>query len=175
MARFETLVCANCHQPFRKEVGQANRQRRGVGPDVPFFCRRACHQESRRLHKPKTQRVAEKAAYDRKYRERNLASIKAKKHDYTQRTYDPDKARRERAAKLEWHRAYAKTYREDPKWKDHKREYDREYTAAAYGEFAECHALLIELDRAVRVQPWYERARERGYYNNGRTTQERRP
>lgn len=159
---------------FAKEVGQANKQRRAVGPNVRFFCSQQCCGASKRDGKSKEQRVAEKAAYDRDYRGANQESRKAQKRAYHERTYDPAAARTERERKREYHRAYKKEYGARAGWKEKKREYDKQLRAMEYGEFAECQMLLVDLEKAVRAQPWYERAKERGYYDNDRSTQQRK-
>lgn len=168
------LVCAHCGRACAKETSHVNRQRRRCGAGVPFYCNHRCNGASKRVEKPKEQRIAEKAAYDRDYREKNGERRKAEKRAYYQRTYDPAKAREERKERAEWQRQYGAEYRKRPEWIAHKVEYDRAFRAAQYAEFAECHRLLIELEQAVRVQPWYERAKERGYYDNDRQPQQRK-
>lgn len=168
------LVCSHCGVAFEREAGHVNRQRRRVGAHVPFFCSQQCTGARRRLFKTKAQKVAEKAAYDRVHRAKNLDRIKAAKREYFKRTYNPETARVKRLERAAWQREYGAAYRATPEWQQHKREYDKQLRAAEYGDFAECHQLLIALEKTVRVQPWYERARERGYYENGRTTTQRK-
>lgn len=172
----ELLVCAQCGFHFLKDVGQANRQRKVLGAAVRFFCTRQCFAASRRIEKDQAVRVAEKAVYDREYRARNRAMLKAKKAEYFQRTYDPQTAAVQRKAVLAWHREYTKEYRSRPEWIAHKAEYDQRLRAAECGEFAECHMILVELEREIRTQQpdRYQRAKERGYYDNFRTTQQRK-
>ena len=170
----EKLRCSYCGLSFEKETGQANRQRRLMGKNVRFFCTRRCCGLSRRTHKQKRLRVAEKAAYDRAYRARHRDRLKAEKAERFRRTYDPAAARVERRARRKYQRAYARAYNAVPAHKRQKAEYDRRYRAAEYGAFNECQMVLVELEKAVRVQPWYERAKERGYFNNGRSTIERK-
>ncbi len=170
----EALVCSHCGTGFEKSVAQANRQRRALGDRVRFFCTRRCFAASRKSHKSKAQRVAEKAAYDREYRTRDPDALKARKHEYFRRTYDPDKAREHRKEIADWHRQYSAEYRARPEWKEHKIKYDRARRAAVFGELAESHIMLVALEREIRKQPWYERAKERGYYDNNRQTNQRK-
>lgn len=172
--RTESLVCSQCGARFRKSVGQANRQRRVLGDRVRFFCTQQCFGASRRVEKEKQQRVAEKAEYDRNYRAGNVEMLKAKKHERHLNTYDPEAARTRRQEIREWHQSYSAEYRARPEWKEHKVAYDRQRRASEYGAFAECYGLLIELEREIRRQPWYERAKERGYYDNFKTVTERK-
>ena len=67
-------------------------------------------------------------------------------------------------------------YYADPKRKQEKVDYDQRRRDAKYAEYAECHRLLIELQNLVRtLEPsGYERAKARGYYNNGRQVIERK-
>lgn len=91
---------------------------------------------------------AEKAAYDREYRKRNLARLKAQKAAYFQRTYDPVKAAKERKKKMPQHVEYC---RQD--WyKAYKREYDKKRRSNKYGPFAEVHMALLALQREIRRQ-----------------------
>ena len=80
----------------------------------------------------------EKAAYDREYRKKNLAWIKAKKADYFQRTYDPVKAAKERKKRMPEHVEYCR----QPKYRAYKRKYDRKRRASKFGEFAEAYEAL---------------------------------
>lgn len=172
--RTETLRCAHCGQMFEKATAQANRQRRALGVRVRFFCTMRCFGASRRTDKPKALRVAEKAAYDRQYRFKNRAALKAKKAEYFQRTYDPEQARIDRARMRDRHRRYLAKYNARPEWKSHKREYDIDRRASEYGAFAEAQKILVLLEREIRSQPWYERAKERGYFDNNRSTNQRK-
>jgi hypothetical protein len=89
-----------------------------------------------------------KAIYDRKYRKRNRASLKAKKAAYFQRTYDPAKAKKERKKRMPQHVEYCR----QPKYKAWKREYDRLQRARKFGGFAEAYEVLKELQKEIRRQ-----------------------
>ncbi len=94
------------------------------------------------------QKKRDKAAYDREYRKRNRALLKAKKAAYFQRTYDPAEAAKERKKKMPQHIEYCRQ-----KWyRQYKRDYDRNRRSSRYGEYAECHSLLVELQKEIRKQ-----------------------
>lgn len=166
-----SIVCEYCGDQGQQERGAVNR---AIKRNARLFCSKRCAGLARRDGKTREQRVAEKAAYDREYRARDPQRRKAKKAAYHQRTHDPDAAREHRKAIREWHRTYAAEYRMRPEWKEHKREYDRQFRASEFGEFAECYLLLIDLEKEVRKEPWYERAKTRGYYDNHRTAHQRK-
>jgi hypothetical protein len=91
-----------------------------------------------------------KAEYDRKYRKKNRARLKAEKAAYFQRTYDPIKAAKERKKKMPAHAEYCR----QSWYKAWKKEYDKKHRASEYGEFAEAYALLLELLKEInRQQP----------------------
>jgi len=91
---------------------------------------------------------AQKAAYDKKYRKRNLLRIKARAAAYFQRTYDPVKAAKERKKRMPYHVKYC---RQD--WyRAYKREYDRGRRASRYGSFAGAYIVLRQLVKEVRKQ-----------------------
>lgn len=103
---------------------------------------------------------AEKATYDREYRERNRPLLKAKKAAYFQRTYDPTKAAIERSVKMPKHIEYCRR----PEYRKKKSEYDRRKILEGYGEYAECYLLLRQLKVEIRkIQPdRFELYRESG-------------
>ena len=91
---------------------------------------------------------AEKAAYDREYRKKNLAWIKAKKAAYFQRTYDPVKAAKERKKTMPKHVEYCR----QPWYKAYKREYDKQRRAGRFGEFKEAYEALLLLKKEIKKQ-----------------------
>ncbi|MDB5241415.1 MAG: hypothetical protein JWP57_2040 [Spirosoma sp.] len=81
-----------------------------------------------------------KAEYDRKYRIRNRDMLKAKKHAYFKKTYDPVQAAVARKKRMPFHVEYCRR----PAYKAKKQSYDKRHRAQQqYGEFWES-ALLIE-------------------------------
>lgn len=123
---------------------------------------------------PKRERKTRKAAYDAIYRAQNQDALREKKREYHECTYDPVVARRLRRAKRAESRAYFAAYRQKPEWKRHKRTYDRKRRDAVYGEFAAAARVLRQLQKENARTRWYDRAKDRGYYENQRTTQERK-
>ena len=89
-----------------------------------------------------------KAAYDREYRRKNRARLKAEKAAYFQRTYDPVKAAKERKKKMPKHVEYCR----QPEYKAWKKKYDKHRRSKKYGEFAEAHQLLVELTKEINRQ-----------------------
>ncbi len=110
-----------------------------------MFCDRKCAGLGRRKGKTKEQRVAEKAEYDRRYREANLAEIKAKKAARFRATYDPEKAAIERNARMPWHVEYCRR----PEYKQWKKQYDFDYRAREFGEFSEAYKFLIQIENEI--------------------------
>jgi hypothetical protein len=115
------------------------------------------------------QRKAEKSAYDAQRRADKGPDISAKKAAYHRRTYDPAKARHRRARNMDQHIEYCRK----PEYRAYKADYDREYRAREYGEYAEAYLLLLDLERELRERAtWYERNKAKGYYT--RSAQQRR-
>ena len=102
-----------------------------------------------------------KAEYDRKYRKKNRARIKARKAAYFQSTYDPVKAAKERQKKMPEHVEYCRR----PEYKAWKKKYDRKRQLSKYGEFAEAYNILLLLEKEIRRQ---EPNREVRYAQSGR-------
>lgn len=159
------LVCEACAKPFQRVKAYVDYQERH-GKESRF-CSQRCTGMAKRTWKPKKQKKAEKAAYDEDYRRRNAAKLKRIQAAYFQRTYDREKARRERKAKMAWHVAYCRKYYSDPKRKAEKVAYDLDRRADSYGEYADAYKLLLVLQNEVRarIPSRYERAKARGYYD----------
>jgi hypothetical protein len=87
-----------------------------------------------------------KAAYDRDYRKKNRARIKANHAAYFQRTYDPIAAAKERKKRMPYHVEYCR----QPKYVAYKREYDRKRRASKFGEFAAAYEALKALNGEIR-------------------------
>lgn len=126
-----------------KPNGAVNRAK---GAGLHVYCSRACFGLARRKHKTQAQKVAEKAVYDADYRRRNVQMLRAKKHAYHVRTYDPEAARIVRKKRMPHHVEYCRR----PAYKLYKQDYDRKRRAAAYGPAAEAYTLLLDLNREIK-------------------------
>lgn len=152
-------VCAHCEVRFCREPAQAAKSRRN-------FCSRKCSGLARRTGLTKAQKRAAKAEYDRAYREKNLESIKAKKRAHRKRSYDPIRAKAQRAVRLHRHREYIQAYNARPENKAKKRAYDLALRRKEYADFADAWRLYLELKQEIirRMPDAYERLKARGYY-----------
>ncbi len=153
--------CEHCGRVFeRKSVSHLSQPH--------TYCSQKCAgaAKSKRYWKPKAQRIADKAAYDREYRRKNLATIKAKKRAFYLATFDPEKMRRERKKRAKWHVEYCRRYYSDPRRKAQKVAYDADRRASSYGEYADAFKVLLVLKKQLLVQcpDKYERLKARGYY-----------
>lgn len=137
------IRCARCGRLLIKPTGEVNRARNA---GAPLYCGRRCFGLARRCHKTKAQKVKEKRAYDIEYRKRNRAMLKAKKHTYFKRTYDPAKAAVERKKNMPRHVEYCRR----PEYKKYKQQYDKQHRAKQYGPFAEAAMLVIDLNREIK-------------------------
>jgi len=155
MARFVDIVCAWCGNVSPRRAADAQRAQR-IG--APVYCNRACAGLKRRNGKSVEEKRAEKRAYDGQYRERNRQILKAKKAAHYKRTADREKERQIRQKNMPRHVEYCRK----PEYRAKKHQYDIQRCSAKYGEFAECHRLLVELQREIvaRVPSYYERHRE---------------
>jgi len=89
-----------------------------------------------------------KAAYDRLYRKKNRALLKAKKAAYFQLTYDPKREAIERKKKMPQHVEYCR----QPWYRAYKKEYDKKRRAARFGEFAAAYEALKDLRAEIKRQ-----------------------
>lgn len=139
MSRVVEFICAYCQRKASQPVGAVNRARK-IG--APLYCDRECAGFGRRHNKTKAERVEEKRLYDAEYRRKNRAMLKAKKHEYFKRTYDPAKAAVERKKRASAHVEYCRR----PEYREWKRGYDRQYRAVKeYGEYADCFLLVQDI------------------------------
>ena len=95
-----------------------------------------------------TQKKKAKAEYDREYRKKNRAMLKAKRAAYFQRTYDPIKAAKERKKRMAQHVEYCR----QPQYRAWKREYDKKRRASKHGHFAQAQIALVELIKEIHRQ-----------------------
>jgi hypothetical protein len=122
-----------------------------------------CAGFGRRKNKTADQKKEEKRLYDIAYREKNLARIKAGKHEWFKRTYDPAAAAIERKKKMPQHVEYCRR----PEYKAYKQKYDQQYRAKKiYGEFHESFLILQKIDQEVASRASkYDIALENGTIN----------
>jgi hypothetical protein len=138
------FVCAHCGKPGDKLTGEVNR---ALKSGRNLYCGRECSGLGRRDGKTAEQRKLEKKLYDREYRLRDIEARKAKKRAYHLATYDPDKARVKRKAKMPQHVEYCR----QPEYRRWKSGYDRKYRSKKfYGPFAEAAMLAIDLNREIK-------------------------
>lgn len=137
--------CAHCGKEGDKHTGEVNRAR---AAGCNLYCDRVCSGLGRRKPpKSEAQRKLEKKLYDEEYRMRNFAERKVQKHAYHLATYDPEKERVKRKAKMPRHVEYCR----QPEYKRWKSQYDRRYRAKKdFGPFAEAAMLAIELNREIK-------------------------
>lgn len=136
-------LCAYCREPHGRSVGHVNR---ALKDGMLIFCSRECFGLSRRQWVSKEQRKAEKRLYDMEYRRKNRAKLKAKKHDYYQRTRDPEKERQIRKARMHLHVEYCRR----PEYRLKKKAYDERRRDSEYAAFAEAARLAIILNREIK-------------------------
>jgi hypothetical protein len=148
------ITCVYCGKATDKSPGHVNRARK-TGKSL--YCNRRCFGLARRKHVPKSVKRLNKAIYDAAYRKKNRTVLKAKKHDYFMRTYDPDKARIERKKRSAAHAEYCR----QPEYKRWKADYDRKRRDdISYGPFAEAARLCIDLNRAIKERMTDEQIRQ---------------
>lgn len=137
------VVCAHCGRKVERSTGHVNRARK-LGLNV--YCNRKCAGLGRRVFKTKAQKVEEKRLYDMEYRRKNRKMLKEKKRTYFQRTYDPVKAAKVRAARMPYHVEYCR----QPAYKRWKRRYDERYRAnRIFGPYAESFLLLQKIEKEI--------------------------
>lgn len=155
-----TIECAYCGEAAEKPAGHVNRARK-MGNAV--YCSRTCSGLGRRKNKSDAEKREAKRLYDIDYRRKNAALLKAKKAEYFQRTYDPEKARVARRKRAKAHAEYCR----QPEYREWKRGYDRQYRARKeYGEYADCFLLVMDIrDECLRQHTDYEIRQAKGTLN----------
>lgn len=138
-------ICPVCNLLHEKSQDHHNFSlKRGT----PFYCSQKCAGIGRRHNKTSEQLKAEKAEYDRKYREKNLEAIKQKKKEYFQKDYkaNPEKYKLERQRRMTSHVEYCR----NPQYKVKKKQYDHRYRLEVrYGEYWEAASVLVALDNEL--------------------------
>jgi hypothetical protein len=171
MARATGKVIAFCEYAYCNAIVPQSQSsiRRAQREDKPLYCNRVCSGMARRDHRTPDQKKEAKRGYDAQRRAEKAAEISVRKAAYYQRTRDPVKERARRAANMDRHVELCRR----PEYRDYKSDYDREYRAREYGEYAEAYLLLLDLEREIRSRAtWYERRKAKGYYT--RSAQQRR-
>jgi len=135
--------CAHCGKIVDKPSGHVNRARKA---GLNLYCNRRCSGFGRRTGKTQAQKREEKRLYDIEYQAKNREKRLAQKREYHKRTYDPVEAAKARKKRMPYHVEYCRR----PDYKAWKREYDRRYRAAEFGEFAEAYMLTIDLNREIK-------------------------
>lgn len=132
-----------------------------------IYCNRVCAGLGRRTGKTPEQKKEEKRLYDMDYRATS-PTLKARKADYHQRTYDPVKAAAKRKERMPYHVEYCR----QPEYKAKKKEYDKLFRAKKhYREFAEAAILLNEIEKEVtaRSEDRFQRYAMNGTLNKKQT------
>lgn len=145
------IECAYCGCLVFKQAGVVNRARRIC---APIYCGRACAGLGRRNGKTIEERRAEKKEYDARRRVVLADQIKAAKHEYFKRTYDPVKAAEHRQTRMPYHVEYCRR----PEYRTKKKVYDRVYRAKKdYGPLWECQVLTLQIrEAALSIMSDYE-------------------
>ncbi len=140
------VVCAFCSNISSKEARTVNRARAN---NLPLYCNRTCAGLARRKGKTELQRKSEKAIYDKGYRAKLEAEIKARKAEHYRLHHDRAKEKAYRQASKQQHLEYCRT----PEYRASKREYDKVYRAKKdYGELWECAILVNQIrDKALEL------------------------
>jgi hypothetical protein len=152
-------ICPCCKTEFSSPPSRFNRATK-IG--APVYCSKKCSGISRRSSLTKAEKIVLKKIYDKNYRTKNKAILKQKKHVHFKKTYDPVKASLVRKERMPIHVEYCR----QPKYKDYKKEYDKKYRAAEFGDFSESHILLVELSKEILQRMHrYEIAKANGTIN----------
>lgn len=156
------ITCAWCSRRSMKERGAVNRSRKA---GLYLYCDRTCSGLGRRRPEEVTpaELKALKADYDREYRAKNRERLRAEKAARHLLTYDPEKARVERKAKMHRHVEYCR----QPAYRTKKRTYDKQYRAQKqFGPFAEASLLLSDLEAEINTRATrYEIYQQNGTLN----------
>lgn len=139
------IICACGHSQARP-VGEINR---AAKKGAPLYCSRECAGLARRVERTAAEKKAIKQAYDAERRMVLAAELKDKAAAYHKRTYDPEKARIERQAKMPRHVEYCR----QPAYRAKKSEYDRTRRAQLqFGPFWESALLTLALEAEIATR-----------------------
>lgn len=139
------IECLSCKEKSLKSAGHFNR---AIKLGLNLFCNRKCAGLHKRKNIPRELKKRLKSIYDAEYRTKNKEMLKSKKRDYFQKVYkeNPEKFCLIRQKKMPLHVQYCR----NPEYKKKKAQYDRELRSKSYGEFAESHVLLIEIENEIK-------------------------
>ncbi len=169
MARYVTIRCCACGNDALRTSSEVNRAAK-VG--APVYCNRTCAGLARRGEvRTDAERKQIKSDYDRQRRTDLHDQLKAEKRAAyeAKKAADIEAVRAQQRKQREAQKAsgYRDNYLKTDRYKKYKHEYDlRTRSEEWYGEYAEAHRLLVELERLIRQQcpDKYERLKARGYY-----------
>lgn len=161
------MTRASCQQCGAVVQQSQSSIRRAVREGKPLYCDRDCAGLARRV--PPDQKKEAKRIYDAQRRVEKATEIREQHAAYYQRTRDQAKEREYRLKNMDRHVEYCR----QPEYRAYKADYDRQYRANEYGEYAEAYLLILDLEREIRSRASsYERRKARGYYT--RAAQQRR-
>ena len=144
------IICPQCLQRKTISTGAFNQANK---LNAPIYCGRECAGLARRKGYTDDEKRAMKAAYDANRRTAIGDRLRAEKREHHKRTYDPIAAAEYRKGRMEFHKEYCRR----PEYVAWKQQYDREYRAREYGEFAECYLLVMDIrQEALSQQTDYE-------------------
>lgn len=154
------IICDHCGEKTIKPNGQVNR---AVRDEKPLYCNRKCSGLAQRCNKTSGELKEEKRLYDIGYRNKNSESMKIKKAEYFQRTYDPAEAAIERKKNMHRHVEYCRK----PEYRAKKKIFDRKYVAKkCYGDLWEVQVLTLDIQDEVKSRMTKQQIRvEAGIYN----------
>jgi len=142
--RRSAITCAACGRHRLKPTSAVNRAKRA---GLNLYCDRTCAGVARRVERSEAERRRIKAEYDAARRIALAAEIKAAKRARHLATYDPDKERVKRAAKMPRHVEYCRR----PAYREQKKAYDRQRRCKLeYGPFWEAASVLFDVEAEVR-------------------------
>lgn len=158
--------CAYCGQKSERPAGHVNRS---VRNGLNLYCGKLCSRLGRRLNRSASEKVAQKAAYDRHRRailgDSLLEKKRAKYHQSVAENPSVVRAKEKanRAKRKDAHNEYCMR----PAYRDWKKEYDKRHRAEKfYGPFAEAFLILQNLEEEVSQRASrYEIYMERGTIN----------
>lgn len=133
----------------KKEHGRRNvyvNQAKKKG--LPIYCNQVCAGLARRSNKTVEQKKAEKAKYDKKYRDENfgLRTFQGAMYFFWDYQNHPEKFKKKRQKKQAAHNEYCR----QPEYKKYKKVYDRKHRAEKrYGAYYESAIALLELAAIV--------------------------
>lgn len=106
------LICPICNKTYFKKTGHYNR---AIKLGAKLYCSKDCFSIGRKLQSDKhlktpDQLKAEKAEYDRQYRQKNSETIKIRKAEAFKKDYtaNPEKYREQRQKRMPYHVKYCR-------------------------------------------------------------------